>query len=187
MSPESEPYAGGGEYFEVDADGLKIKTVTGGDGVAYFTDRQLRALHPRVAEEAIAFRSTGPFGDYSQVAVDQVGDNIVRLRGRYYDSKKPEAACGSKLLQGQTLGWDRKDWGRRYLHLDGAPMVRPVPARDERGRLLSNEELQESGRQAKEKGERLRWKRVHVGHDGLEFRINDGEDDPRCPSEPRPE
>lgn len=177
-------WVGGGEYFEIDPDGLKIKTVTGGDGVVFFTTSQLREAYPAIAEDAIAFVATGPRGDYSKVVIDQVHDTIVRLRGLYNDSKRDPGAC--KLLRGRTLGWDRKEWGRRYLHLDGAPMVRPIPAWDERGNLLSKEELQGRHRMAREKGETLRWKQVFVGENELQFRIDGARAGRGSPGTPPP-
>ncbi|EKC98755.1 hypothetical protein A1Q2_06987 [Trichosporon asahii var. asahii CBS 8904] len=167
-------WVGAGKYYEVEPDGLKMKTVAGGNGKYFFTPSQLREAYPAIAEEAIAYMATGPRGDFCQVVIDQVHDNIVRLRGRYNDN----GGHGCKLLHGKTLGWDRKDWGRQYLHLNGPLTVVSIPApRDERGKLLSNEELQERHRMAMAKGEPLRWKKVWVSEREPQYRIDDGKDD----------
>lgn len=160
-------WEGGGQYFEVDPDGLKIKTVTGGDGNLHFTDSQLRAAYPAIAEEAIAYKETGPWGTYLTVLIDQVQENIVRLRGRYNTSRDPGFGC--KLLYGQTLGMEKCDWGRRRLFLSGAPLVLSVPAYNEDGNLMTNEELQARDRAAKEKGVPLKWKQKFVGENGMMF------------------
>lgn len=139
MPPSQRSILSPSQYFVLEPDGLKLITPSRpGDGVTLFDDAQLRAAYPGIAEDAIAFRDSAPF---SEVIIDQVQEDIVRLRGTYGGN-----GGESKLLHGRSLEHQKKDFGTQ-ITLIGAPSSEPVTAHDESGRPLTNEELQERERE----------------------------------------
>ncbi|EJT52216.1 hypothetical protein A1Q1_06322 [Trichosporon asahii var. asahii CBS 2479] len=89
------------------------------DGIRKFSDEQLRAAHPSIAEAAIAYRDQSPEELY-HVIIDQVQPNIVRLRGRYASPDLAGQDPKAKLLYGVGLGMPKEEYGSR-IYLQGTP------------------------------------------------------------------